>query len=561
MFYDIIFFFKEFKNFLIGILNQIELLIKENKEAKFKIFTNQNKKFFQKFDNSFDHGQGKILVTCIAVSHPGFTITQMIIGKYLEKIMKLKAVGMLENKSHYYTKLFKSYNYDQIENFTKMSIVGKYNLFLKSKKILQKQKNIENFINYEVDGIKIGKIVYEHYIRFTGNPTIREFDFKLNYFLFKALEYNIYAKNLFKKKDIKYVVLSEKQFIPSGIIFQNALKNKSKIFARVGGPSNVGLRLFENENEFYKSRYNFSEDLVNHVYNEFLDTAVYFSDKILTNRFKNIKDSNIQDIRGADVAYKKKEKFTKKTLCEKFKWDFSKPIVVIFDHHYLDGLYDNDRLFFKDNLEWIASTLEFIKKVKDVNWLVKSHPGEPNEIHKSKTNTKKEFKKIIDNLDHVRLFPDNYSAGLLPNIASAVVTGSGSVGIEYPCYGIPCILANSSHYSGNGFTLEPQNKEEYFKYLNNISKLNKISEKTINKAKTFLFLEIMLGRVNIPLIPNYDIGHNFFSKSNSEKFWNECTSLLSKYNSNNDQFIYNLEKQIKSNNKHLINYSIIENLK
>ena len=45
---------------------------------------------------------------------------------------------------------------------------------------------------------------------------------------------------------------------------------------------------------------------------------------------------------------------------------FSKPIVIIFDHHYLDGLYDNDRLFFKDNLEWIA-TFEFIKKVKDVN--------------------------------------------------------------------------------------------------------------------------------------------------------------------------------------------------
>ena len=50
MFYNIIFFFKEFKNFLIGILNQIELLIKENKEAEFKIFTNQNKKFF--FRNS-----------------------------------------------------------------------------------------------------------------------------------------------------------------------------------------------------------------------------------------------------------------------------------------------------------------------------------------------------------------------------------------------------------------------------------------------------------------------------------------------------------------------------
>ena len=37
MFYNIIFFFKEFKNFLIGILNQIELLIKENKDLHKKI--------------------------------------------------------------------------------------------------------------------------------------------------------------------------------------------------------------------------------------------------------------------------------------------------------------------------------------------------------------------------------------------------------------------------------------------------------------------------------------------------------------------------------------------
>ena len=56
---------------------------------------------------------------------------------------------------------------------------------------------------------------------------------------------------------------------------------------------------------------NFSEDLVNHVYNEFLDTAVYFSDKILTNDSKYY-DSNIQDIRGADVAYKKRRNLPKK---------------------------------------------------------------------------------------------------------------------------------------------------------------------------------------------------------------------------------------------------------
>ena len=61
---------------------------------------------------------------------------------------------------------------------------------------------------------------------------------------------------------------------------------------------------------------------------------------------------------------KKKEEFTKKTLCEKFKWDFSKPIVIIFDHHYLDGLYDNDRLFLKIILSGLFLLSSLSKKLR-----------------------------------------------------------------------------------------------------------------------------------------------------------------------------------------------------
>ena len=556
--YNLIFFLKEIKDFLTKFLNQIDLFFKEKKDKEYKNFLNQNRNFFKNFNKKVSNDKGEILVACLAVSHPGFQITQMIIGKYLEKILNLKAIGMQEHVSFYYSKLFKSYNYSEVESFNKINIIKKFNLFLESKRILKEQKNIENFINYEVDGLKIGKIVYEHYIRFTGSPTINKFDFKVNYFLFKALEYHFYTKNLFKKRNIKYVLLSEKQFIPSGIIFQNALINNCKVFARVGGPSSVGLKLFDSKDEFFKSRYNFSFKLVDDVYKKNLDKIIIYADKILKNRFENKKDNEIQDIRGTDVAFKKKKDFTKKTLCEKFGWDISKPIVAIFDHHYLDGLYDSDRLYYRDNLEWITSTLLEIKNIKNVNWLIKGHPSEPSEVHQSKTNTENEFKKIVGDSKHMRLFPDDYSAGLLPKIVSLAVTGNGSVGIEYPCFGIPCILANSAHYSGNGFTVEPQTKKEYFEHLNNITKINKLDNEKINKAKTFLFLEIILSRVNIPLIPNYDIGHKFFSNTNNSNFWKKCSNLILNYTHKDDKFISNLEKQIKSNNKHLINNDIIE---
>ena len=128
-------------------------------------------------------------------------------------------------------------------------------------------------------------------------------------------------------------------------------------------------------------------------------------------------------------------------------------------------------------------------------------------------------------MSHVKLFPNDYSAGLIPNIASVITTGFGTRGIEYPCFGIPCILSNTSHYSGNGFTIDPQTKEEYFRYLRNIDKINRLNDEQILKAKTFLYLEIMGARVEIPLLPKYEIGHKFFVKDNSKIFWEKCSKL------------------------------------
>ena len=68
---------------------------------------------------------------------------------------------------------------NKIHIFKRMNFLKRLKLFIKSKEILIELKNFDNLINYEVDGVKIGKIVYEHYIRFTGQPTLNEFNFKI----------------------------------------------------------------------------------------------------------------------------------------------------------------------------------------------------------------------------------------------------------------------------------------------------------------------------------------------------------------------------------------------
>ena len=93
------------------------------------------------------------------------------------------------------------------------------------------------------------------------------------------------------------------------------------------------------------------------------------------------------------IAFKKGIKFTKKELCEKYNWDLKKPIVGIFDHSYTDGLFISGRSIFQTNYEWINYTFNKIKKINNVNWLIKSHPIKLSETHKPLTSTEIEFNK------------------------------------------------------------------------------------------------------------------------------------------------------------------------
>ena len=67
------------------------------------------------------------------------------------------------------------------------------------------------------------------------------------------------------------------------------------------------------------------------------------------------------------------------------------------------------------------------------------------------------------------MFDEKLADSTLKDSLSAAVTCQGSIGLEYPCLGIPAILASGTPYSGFGFTNEPRTEDEYFSHLKNIS--------------------------------------------------------------------------------------------
>ena len=93
--------------------------------------------------------------------------------------------------------------------------------------------------------------------------------------------------------------------------------------------------------------------------------------------------------------------------------------------------------------------------------------------------------------DHIKILqPDtDINTKSFFNLADYVLTVNGTVGMEFPCFGVPVILAGTGRYNGFGFTYEPKNRREYFKKLKNLSSLPRLDSKQIELArKHFYFL-------------------------------------------------------------------------
>ena len=91
------------------------------------------------------------------------------------------------------------------------------------------------------------------------------------------LYYNDLFKKLLKQKNYKYLIQSEKQFIPFRVLFQNALKNKIVIYSRYGLQP-IGLIRYNKFEDINLNRASVDINLVNHYYNQYKNSKIFISE-------------------------------------------------------------------------------------------------------------------------------------------------------------------------------------------------------------------------------------------------------------------------------------------
>jgi len=486
------------------------------------------------------------------VHQPGYIYSDCLLAINLKKIDNVKIHGLMDQ------------NDEQAENF--LNMVGskknyfyiKDNLFNKitylffAYKYFVKLKDVNDLVNFRLNKIEIGRAVYDHYIRNSNKPSIDNLNFKILNLLAEACYVKNFTENLIKENKYKYAIISERQFIPSNIIFQVSLKRGVKVISRVSGPKKIGVSLCSS----FKKRNDSEVRIGKNLFKLLSKNKIKYSQlgysiikKLLDGEMMNF-DRNISKKYFYDSSKNKKIKIS--NFFEELGLDKNKKTCFIFSHNLLDGnLFGKSKLIYCDYLTWLRDTLFYINKLdSNINWIIKEHPSDYG-FDKMHTNTLIEFNKIVT-ARNIKFFPKKINSSIIRNVAQCVITLGGSVGMEYPCFGIPSINSAGIFYSGYGFTNDFNNKKEYFNYLKNINKIinKKLSYNQIQLARMHYYLLHEIIKCDHKYLYDYDISR----KINDDYFFKKIIKLLDNFNADNNFFSY-FKKQIKNNDNFLINNS------
>lgn len=427
---------------------------------------------------------------------PNYLIRMGIIAKALEISTGSKPIVLLKygpSKEYTKKKLFESFKIKNtigmIEQVYKnFSFYKKNSIYLISMilsicysflYIFNKKK----FLKVSMYGIKVGDLIYDDIIR-SKKSILKKNYFEEIYYIFKLTntnlqQYHILTKisNLYK---IKYYVCTHSQYVDYGFIFRFFYKKNIIVIESTDDQLFICLNSYKKNAYFPKYHpevRKLIEKKLSKIQNE--DKLLKESKMKLKQRF----EGKMNQVDTKLAFNNEKIIYNLKTLKSSLYINNNNPCVFIMAHVFKDapqGISEN--LLFSDYLEWIIQTIKYISNIKSVNWIIKEHPA--SHIYNEKEVIQKIIRKYTSVNNSIYVCPDNFNTASILEVADAIITCTGTAGLEFSCFGIPVILAGKPFYSDFGFTYESQTIQEYYNHLKNISSYKKLNSQQIKYANT-----------------------------------------------------------------------------
>jgi hypothetical protein len=142
-----------------------------------------------------------------------------------------------------------------------------------------------------------------------------------------------------------------------------------------------------------------------------------------------------------------------------------RPIVLLAANVIGDSLTLDRQRFSESMTKWIKRTLAYFANRDDVQFVLRTHPGELNMTGPSVADTVAQM--MPEPPEHIHIIPPDAPINTydLVSIADLGMVYTTTVGLEVAMSGLPVIVVGSTHYSDKGFTIDPISWDDYFANL------------------------------------------------------------------------------------------------
>ena len=310
--------------------------------------------------------------------------------------------------------------------------------------IIKSLKSKDDILNIKLEGIPIGDLIYDTYLRFSVKPTINMDDPYLDKIIYQAVQIFFTSKEVFSKYDVKAIINSYTCYIHFGINVRLAIERNIPVYT-VGSYNSLVHRVFPG----YPSHHN-NHFAYKYLFNK-LNNQV---EKI--NAAKQIFEKRFEGEIDAATSYMKQSAFSKNynPALEAIDWPNT---VVLLAHCFFDSPHIYTEMLFPDFYEWITFTIDRLNTLTNVKILVKPHPNgvEGND----EVFAGLEEKYFGSNVQ----FIDKYSSNrqLIDARPLAVITAYGTAASEFAYHDIPVISIHDNPFSAFDFTKVLNSKESY----------------------------------------------------------------------------------------------------
>lgn len=508
--------------------------LKEKKIPSIVNFINEFKFKVSKKKLLFNE-KNKILIDCMW-DNPVHWIRMAMIKPAIEKKYSSKTCLIRLNKINKNTKkILKNLGYDHQEILPdKIPSIYK----LKANKILNGKNITDNFLyNLKLPAGFPASYFYDEILKKNGIGKIEGSQVDYKFFLAKTLFYLDFYKSFLERNSINAAILSHQITIRYSTLIWMMIIKKIPVYLTSYYNGHIIIKRID---KFKKMLKPFDDALNLHDIKKFSLRKRRILAKQGKNYINNRKSGNDGELTVFGIHKNKRNKFkNKKSFLKKLGIENKKPIAIIFANCWTDYPSGYGKNPFSSYVHWIEYVLKKANKIKNINWILKPHPGE--KYYGEKTTCDKIFNSL--NLQNIKVWPEHMVNTEAEKYADYLISARSSSTLDYGTNGKKVICCFPSPFSSFPFVKFAKDEKQLFKVLNNLNKIKQPKKEDILDAQ--IFSMSLLGDYKLNKFPKFPYGadkENIYSyidkflSQNKKKLINEANLINKWVSSNHDRY-------------------------